>query len=209
MNKNTIKIGDIAFSRPLINQAEFLEKRTRIVGFGGMRGGGKYYAVRLKASLMCIKYPGISICIISSYEEDMENGFADLLARDFGEFAKYDNRRKIIECKNGSRIFLRVCRKGKTHCMDGCEFDVIFTINAERYSTVDLIEFSWKVRGSERYPKRIYYIFDSFNEHLERIFLKKEYKKSENPDDYSYVSSFIDIEKVPEIPVNALELYGA
>ncbi len=208
MDKEIRKIGDFTFSKLSAEQAAFLKKKTKIIGYGGYRGGGKYYAVRTKIALMSIRYPGISICIISNNSEELLKYFVKPLKDVLGRFAEYDNRRKIFECENGSRICFRICQKDKTHSVDGCEFDVMFTINAEKYSTTDLIEFSYKVRGSESYPKRIYYIFNSFNEHLERIFLKQKYKKNENPADYSYISSTVIRGAAEEIPFNALEMYG-
>ena len=65
---------DMVFPSPSPRQRLFLSDRHRYVAFGGARGGGKSFAVRLKASLMCLYYPGIRIMIVRrTYPELRQN----------------------------------------------------------------------------------------------------------------------------------------
>ena len=48
-------------------QIAFFTARTKHVGFGGARGGGKSWAVRAKAKMLCVKYPGIKVLIIQNW----------------------------------------------------------------------------------------------------------------------------------------------
>ncbi|GEM_PF-5824260 len=49
---------------PNERQREFFLSRTRFTAYGGARGGGKSWAVRHKAMLMGLAYPGIRMLII-------------------------------------------------------------------------------------------------------------------------------------------------
>ena len=50
--------------KPNEKQRLFFLARTRFVGYGGARGGGKSWAVRQKAKLLALHYPGIRILIL-------------------------------------------------------------------------------------------------------------------------------------------------
>ena len=59
---------------PSEKQKQFLKARTKHVGFGGARGGGKSWSVRTKAKLLALKYAGIRILIVRrTYPELLEN----------------------------------------------------------------------------------------------------------------------------------------
>ena len=49
---------------PSATQRQFFAERHRYVAFGGARGGGKSWAVRVKAVLLCERYPGIKVMIV-------------------------------------------------------------------------------------------------------------------------------------------------
>ena len=45
----------LRFDAPFEKQKQFLRARAPFVAYGGSRGGGKSYAVRLKASLLALR----------------------------------------------------------------------------------------------------------------------------------------------------------
>ena len=49
---------------PNEKQKLFLTAKQKYIGFGGARGGGKSWAVRVKAILLCLKYAGIKCMIV-------------------------------------------------------------------------------------------------------------------------------------------------
>ena len=49
---------------PNAKQREMLLDRHKFIAYGGARGGGKSWAVRVKAALLCLRYPGISCLIV-------------------------------------------------------------------------------------------------------------------------------------------------
>ena len=91
-------MGNVVLSLPLPTerQESFLSDRHRYIAFGGARGGGKSFAVRLKACLMCLNFPGIRIMIVRrTYPEvavfDVE-GFRVLMTHIGGYPDHYDRR---------------------------------------------------------------------------------------------------------------------
>ena len=55
---------ELKMPRPNPRQELFFTARQKYVIFGGARGGGKSWAVRWKAVLLCGKYPGIRTLIM-------------------------------------------------------------------------------------------------------------------------------------------------
>lgn len=59
---------------PSPKQAQFLADTHRHVGYGGARGGGKSWAVRVKAILLCLHWAGIKVLIVrKTYRELVNN----------------------------------------------------------------------------------------------------------------------------------------
>ena len=79
---------------PSEKQRLFLADRHRHVAYGGARGGGKSWAVRVKALLLCCSWPGIKILIVrKSYRELMNNHINPLRAMIPVAMARYNKTR--------------------------------------------------------------------------------------------------------------------
>jgi len=65
---NTLHIGV-----PNEKQKLFLQCRAKYIAFGGARGGGKSWAVRTKAKLMALRYPGIRLLLVRRTYQELEN----------------------------------------------------------------------------------------------------------------------------------------
>ena len=116
-------------------QVEFINSKAKYTGYGGANGGGKSFVVRITASVLALKYPGIQILILRKTFPELYNNHVKPL-RQFLQsdnpnkdqvFAKYDSTRKEFIFPNNSRI---VCG---THENDkevgkhqGNSYDVIF-----------------------------------------------------------------------------------
>ena len=59
----------LTMDRPNPRQQEFLRCRKKYVAFGGARGGGKSWAVRTKAKLLALHYPGIRLLLVRRITE--------------------------------------------------------------------------------------------------------------------------------------------
>ena len=98
---------------PSEKQWQFLREKHKYVCFGGARGGGKSWAVRVKALLLCLNYPGIVCCIIrKTYPELKANHIRQLRAllrcdAKNGALARYNDTDKSILFPNGSVILFR------------------------------------------------------------------------------------------------------
>ena len=70
---------EIHIDKPNPKQDEFLRASTRFIAYGGARGGGKSWAVRVKAVLLALKHNGIKILLIRrTYPELRENHIVPL-----------------------------------------------------------------------------------------------------------------------------------
>ena len=64
----------LTLDAPSEKQKLFLKAKTKHIGFGGARGGGKSWAVRTKAVLLSLRSPGIKLPIVRrTYSELMGN----------------------------------------------------------------------------------------------------------------------------------------
>ena len=57
-------MAELRIPEPSEKQCLFMADRHKYIGYGGARGGGKSWAVRVKAVLLCLRYAGIKVMII-------------------------------------------------------------------------------------------------------------------------------------------------
>ena len=195
-------MSELIIPRPSPKQCAFLEARHKYVGYGGARGGGKSWAVRIKAVLLCLKYPGIKVMIVrKTYPELQENHIVPLceLLHCYGEeeerIASYNDSKKHIKFPNGSRILFRFCDKEKdTLRFQGTEVDVLFVDEATQQSEEKMDRLKACVRGVNEFPKRIYYTCNPGGEGhnwVKRIFIDRKFKDKEDPEDYVFIQSLV------------------
>lgn len=198
-----IGLAKLEINMPSERQALFLEDKHNIVAFGGARGGGKSWAVRVKAVLLCFKHPGIKVMIIrKTYPELQENHIIPLCtmlkcyhSNPKERLAKYNDSKKHITFPNGSRIIFRYCEDDRDALrFQGTEVDVLFVDEATQQSEARMDMLRACVRGVNDFPKRIYYTCNPGGEGhgwVKRLFIDKNYKKGEHPEDYSFIRSMV------------------
>ena len=191
----------LEFDRPSEKQELFLEASSKFVAFGGARGGGKSWAVRVKAALLCLKHPGIKVMIIRrTYPELQENHILPLVTMlkcyhpDKSErIAEYNDSKKHIVFPNGSRILFRYLDNEKdAQRFQGTEVDVLFIDEATHHSEGKIEKLNACVRGVNSFPKRIYYTCNPGGEGhqwVKRLFVDKLYKDGERAEDYLFIRS--------------------
>lgn len=157
----------------------------------------------MKASLLCLKYPGIKCMIIrKTYPELMENHInpmCELLKcyhPDKSErIASYNDSKKNITFPNGSRILFRYCDNEKdAERFQGTEVDVLFVDEATHQSEEKMKKLTACVRGVNGFPKRIYFTCNPGSEGhawVKRLFIDKQYREGENPEDYMFIQSLV------------------
>ena len=188
---------------PSEKQMRFLTDEHKYVAFGGARGGGKSWAVRVKAVLLCLRYPGIKVMIIrKTYPELQENHILPLIellgcyADDKSRrFASYNDQKKTITFPSGSRILFRYCDKDNDALrFQGTEVDVLFVDEATQQSEERMDKLRACVRGVNDFPKRIYYTMNpggEGHEWVKRLFIDRNFKETERPEDYSFIQSLV------------------
>lgn len=157
--------------------------------------------MRIKASLLCLNFPGIKCMIIrKTYPELMENHInpmCELLKcyhPDKNErIASYNDSKKNITFTNGSRILFRCCDNDKdAERFQGTEVDVLFVDEATHQSEERMKKLTACVRGVNEFPKRVYFTCNPGNEGhawVKRLFIDRQYQDGENPNDYMFIQS--------------------
>jgi len=81
---------------PNEKQRQMLLAKTKHVGFGGARGGGKSWAVRTKAKLLALRYPGIKILIVRRSYPELVNNHITILRAELQGIARYNDKEKVL-----------------------------------------------------------------------------------------------------------------
>ena len=185
----------LKFSKPSGRQEEFLLDRHRFVAFGGARGGGKSFAVRTKAKLLCLVYPGIKVCIIRRTYPELKSNHINYLEYELKDAAKYRASEREFVFPNGSRLSLRACRtEGDLAKFQGVEYDVVFIDEATQFTEEAFRMISASVRGANDFPKRVYLTCNPGgvgHSWVKRLFVDRRFNKGEDPGDYSFIKSLV------------------
>lgn len=175
-----------------------LRDHHKHVCFGGARGGGKSWAIRTKATLLCLKHPGITIMIIRRTYPELEANhirpFKKLLKIGTAEAAaKYNTSRKELTFPNGSMILFRYCKTdADVDSYQGTEVDVLFLDEATQLSELQIKDLVACVRGANDFPKRVYYTCNPGGKghaYIKRLFIDRDFLSDEYPEDYSFIQS--------------------
>ena len=185
----------VVLERPNPKQVEFLTDRHRCVAFGGARGGGKSWAVRTKAALLALRYPGIRIMIVRKTYPELRANHIGPLRQLLGEAAVYRDTVKEFSFANGSAILFRHCQTpADLDKYQGTEVDVLFIDEATQFTEEQFLKFRACVRGVNAFPKRVYLTCNPGgvgHGFVKRLFIDRAYKDGESPEDYSFIRSLV------------------
>ena len=176
-------------------QKAFFKARSRFVGYGGARGGGKSWAVQHKGPLMAIRYAGIKILLLRRTYKDLERNHVRVLEPMLKGIARYSRQEKCFYFPNGSILELGYCAsEGDVLQYQGQEYDVIFIDEATQFTEYQFETLTACMRGANEFPKRMYLTCNPGgvgHEWVKRRFISRKYKESENPDDYEFISATV------------------
>ena len=163
------------------------------MAFGGARGGGKSWVVRVKAVLLCLYYKGIKILLIrKTYPELRENHILPLQKMLRG-IAEYREIEKVFVFPNGSRLkFGYLQTENDVLQYQGQEYDVIFLDEATQFTEFMFNTLTACLRGANKFPKRLYLTCNPGgvgHAWVKRLFIDRNFKPTENPDDYVFIKS--------------------
>lgn len=188
---------------PNVKQQLFLRAREPFVAYGGARGGGKSWVVRLKAVIMCLRYKRLKVMIVRrTYQELQENHIIPLCEmlncnaeRKKDRIALYNDSKKHITFRNGSRILFRYCeREADAERFQGTEVDLLFVDEATHQSEQSIEKINACVRGTNGKPKRTYYTCNPGgpgHNWVKRLFIDRDYREEENPEDYVFIQALV------------------
>ena len=179
---------------PSEKQRLFMRAREKYVIFGGARGGGKSWAVRWKAVLLCAKYPGIRVLIMrKSYPELLENHIKPLQIQLAG-VARYNSLTHEIRFPNGSSIKFMFCAKDSDLMkIQGHEYDVIAIDEATQMTEYQIKTVMACLRGANSFPKRMYMTCNPGgpgHQYIKRL-KDRRFRSDENPADYVFIQSLV------------------
>lgn len=186
----------ITIARPNDKQRMFLTATCKYVAYGGARGGGKSWAIRAKAILLCAKHAGITVCIIRhSYPELTQNHIKPIRAMIPTGAARYNDQRKEIVFPNGSTILFRYCANDRDlDNFQGTEYDVLFIDEATQFTEEQFRVLTACVRGTNDFPKRVYLTCNPGgigHAWVKRLFIDRKYKSGENAEDYAFIKAVV------------------
>ena len=190
---NDLILGD----RSLVSdkQIAFFKATQKHIGFGGARGGGKSWAVRTKAKLLALRYPGIRLLIVRRTYPELVNNHITELRRQTQGIAVYNDKNKVLSFANGSTLHFMYCaRDADLDRLQGVEYDIIFFDEATQLSEHQMRTISACLRGANDFPKRIYYTMNPGGQghaYIKRIFIDRRFEDSEDADDYVFIQSLV------------------
>ena len=192
---------ELRIDRPNAKQEQMLTARTKHVGFGGARGGGKSWAVRTKAKLLALRYPGIKILIVRRTYPELMNNHIQILRAELAGIARYNGQDKVLRFLQPgpdgscSTIKFGYC-SGDSDLgqYQGAEYDCIFLDEATQLSEWQMKQITACLRGVNNFPKRIYYTCNPGGQghaYIKRIFIDRQYEAGEIPEDYTFIQSLV------------------
>lgn len=181
----------VKLERPNPRQEEFLKCEKKYVAFGGARGGGKSWAVRTKAVLMALKYPGIRILLVRRTMPELESNHLRFLRRQLAGVAEYKAASRQLVFPGGSVLELGYCAcDGDMDRYQGAEFDVICIDEATQLKEEWLRQFAACLRGVNEFPKRMYYTCNPGGPghgYIKRLFIDRRYRAGERAEEYAFI----------------------
>ncbi len=184
---------DISSINP--KQAAFFKSRKRYIAYGGARGGGKSWAVQRKAPLMALRYPGIKMLLLRRTYKDLERNHVRALEPLLKGIASYSRQDKCFRFPNGSVLDLGYCASESDVLQyQGQEYDIIFIDEATQFTEFQYETLVPCVRGANNFPKRMYLTCNPGgigHEWVKRLFVDRNYKKDERPDDYDFIKATV------------------
>lgn len=202
--KGEIKLD---LGRPNPKQAKFLSSAHRYTAYGGARGGGKSWAVRVKGVGGALYYPGIKILMLRRTYPELENTIispliellntAALDGKSAGDrLFTYNATMRTLFFANGSMIkFGHLQSANAVTEYQGQEYDWIFMDEATHFTEWEFRVLAATLRGVNKIPKRMYLTCNPGGVgHLwvKRLFVERDFRAGEDPEDYLFIPATVE-----------------
>jgi PBSX family phage terminase large subunit len=181
--------------RPNRKQTLFLKSKKKHVAFGGARGGGKSWVLRVKGILLANRYAGIKILIVRRTLVELRNNHIEPMKQILRGIAKYNQTTRQFIFPNGSTITFEFYDSDKDEMKyQGVEYDVIFIDEATQFMENWLKIIAACCRGVNTFPHRIYYTCNPGgpgHAYIKRLFVDRDFREDEDPEDYEFIQSLV------------------
>ncbi len=190
----------VALGRPNSKpQWAFFRSKKKYTCYGGARGGGKSWAVRVKAVGGALTWDGIKILIIRRRYTDMQNSLIDPLVKLVPqELGFYNATQHMVYFLNGSTIkfgHLESYSSTISGEYQGQEYDWIFMDEATQFTEGEFRGLAACLRGVNDIPKRFYLTCNPGgigHQWVKRLFVERRFKETENPNDYVFIPATVE-----------------
>lgn len=186
---------------PNPKQIEFFKADAKHIGYGGARGGGKSWSMRRKFVMLAMRYDGLKLLLLRRTMPELRANHIIPLRSELYGYARYNQDERAFLFPNGSRMSLGYCdNEGDLNQYQGQEYDVIGFEEATQFPE-DWIKFICTSLRTTRtdFKPRVYYTMNPGgvgHEYIKRIFIDRQYKDGENPDDYVFIQATVYDNKV-------------
>lgn len=194
---------EVKLGTPNPKQKAFFLARERFIAYGGARGGGKSWAVRMKAIAGALRYPGIQILICRHTYPELENTvirpMVETLAQGGEEWAKYKAENRTVTFFNKSVIRFGHFSGGNAGEYQGQEYDWVFLDEATQFTEWEFRVLTATLRGVREIPRRMYLTCNPGgvgHSWVKRLFIDREFREKEKPEDYRFIPATVEDNKI-------------
>jgi phage terminase large subunit len=181
---------------PNPKQQKLFSSTKKHIGYGGARGGGKSWSLRIKFAILAMKYPRLKILLLRRTYPELEANHIIPLQSELHGLATYKETKRIFTFENSSIIKLGHCKSEKDmFIFQGQEYDVIGFEEATLFTEAQ-IRFIVTCLRSNRpdFRSRIYYTCNPggvSHHYIKRLFIDRDFEPCEDGDDYEFIQALI------------------
>lgn len=193
----------LALGKPNRKQREFLLARELFIAYGGARGGGKSWAVRMKAIAGAVRYPGIRILICRHTYPELEATILEpmlaTLRQGQGEIGTYKAENRTLRFGNGSMIRFGHFSGVNAGEYQGQEYDWVFLDEATQFTEWEFRVLAATLRGVTDIPRRMYLTCNPGgvgHSWVKRLFIDRDFRPGEKPEDYRFIPATVEDNEV-------------
>ena len=190
------KLPTVDFGELNPKQKQFCQARSRYVGYGGARGGGKSHVLRIKALGGALTYPDIRILIVRREYPELEQGIIIPMRKMIpAELATYNGGMHMFTFYNGAIIKFGHYGSGDDVEYQGQEYDWIFIDEATQFTEEQFRTLGACLRGATKIPRRMYLTCNPGgigHAWVKRLFIDREYQDGEKEKDYTFIHAPVD-----------------
>lgn len=188
--------------KPNPKQKAFFEAKEKYIAYGGARGGGKSWAVRMKAISGALEYPGLRVLIVRRTYPELEHSIIwptlATLKKETPPVAVYRAMKRLVEFENGSTIRFGHLASGNLGEYLGQEYDWIFLDEATQFTEREFRMMAATLRGTLKVPRRMYLTCNPGgvgHQWVKRLFVDRRYKGKEKAEEYRFIPATVEDNK--------------